>query len=506
MKEISKHQLDIVQNHSYPKWISGFSLRDILASAIMDPRFNEVVEDLDKIYVGSFPDRRSLQSDIITCATALNITQDDSKFLFNRPSFSECVSLHAVQRRLIIEPEQISIMCSKQLTVVFAPKNMCSIFIIKHNEVDLLMTVNVNKLDIMLQLFCCVRGIDLLPFPKILSGFKDPPINFNRVFRRIMKCIQPNNSVYDEQIVHLRLESEFYNLMWEGYGIKALSMLMTTLTSYLHDGILYNETLLAAISRRNLILETRISVISVTRAFVSRGIAVSRYQFHLLLTSHTDSIANHGFPTSSTVIDLKANTDLGTLSTLAQELPTELKDLIVESRINVHDTTCSCNTIHCNHDSHTYVCKSRQKILDDKVDILYPISSRIVHSSSNRLVRQTYVVYTTTLDGHIWFGEKNILGKGFLIGNQARSDFRILNRLHFQGNTFDLNSHKLKHIMITDDDHHPVFPQINRMHQFLDNVHFQPKHPFNDARVQCSHEQEFVPRMESNQKHYLFFD
>jgi len=270
--------------------------------------------------------------------------------------------------------------------------------------------------------------------------------------------------------------------------------------------MLYDETLLAATFHRNLILETPIKIVSVTQAFVSHGIANPRFQFHLILEFHDDPIANYGFPASSTSINFNDGTKLGQLLTFVQRLPVELKNEVIKPNIDVCDLICTCDTIYCSYTPHTRMCEKRQTILSDRVDILYPISFRTTHNSYQQPIRQVYAIYTTTLDGHAWFGNCDIPGRGFLIGNQAKSDLKILDRLHFQGNTLNLNDRTFKRLRITDDDNPTAFPKTEGTLHFSDNVYFRPDNLFSDIHTSCSHAQEFIPEMTNIERHYLLFD
>jgi hypothetical protein len=506
MTERTNNQFDVITNHDYPDWISGFRLRNVLTSALSDLSFNQVITGLDNASTGLTPTCRSLRRDTITCADKLGINQDNALSFYDLPSFDEYASLHMMTYKSFIERGQTTIICSKQLTAVFEPNDICSLFIMNDNEIDLLIASDINKLNIILQLICSIRGIGKLPFPKVIRGTKNPLISFHRIFRRIIKCIQPNNSIYDDQIVCLRMHSKFYDILWGQYGIKAVSLLMTMLTSHLHSGILYDERLLATVFRRNLTFEIPIRIISVNRAFVSRGVAVPRFQFHLVLDLHIDPVANFGFPASSASIDVDYTTELGSISNEVQQLPVELKREIIKPSINLCNDNCMCDTINCNFNPHNSICKSRRVILDDTVNIMFPISFRTVTAPFNQQLNQIYVVYTTTLDGCKWFGDDGILSRGLLTGNKRDPKFKILNRLHFQGHVLDLNALTYEWLTITEEEDKPIFPKSSEDYRFGKNIYYHSKFPFQKTHMTCSHESEFVPQMHNSKWHYLLFD
>lgn len=499
-------QLQTKESYLNNSIINGFPLRNILASAMIDEDFKQLIDGFDRVAKELHTNVKSLQSDLDDCAMTLKIDEDEKLQPGNCLPFSEYVSRDGVNNKLTAETHQTTIICSEHLTVAFEPHDSCWIFALTKQGVELISILTMNELNIIQQLICCIRGIRMIPFPKILTGSFNANVNFYRVFQRIVKCIRIDDLLYDTQLVHTRITSRSYIRLWNIYGVKMLSMMMTIITFHLFDGILYNEKALSVTYQTNAHLENVIQLISVKQAFVSKGNANLRYQFHLIfqfpiIKCTFEKLSNNAISPNTVPTN---NDDL--FSLLVKMLPIELRAEIASPHRNLHKHDCMCKSINCHRSIHEKECQQREEFLDDRIPLLFPISFRTVRGPDGVVSYQVYAVFTTTLDGGKFFGETDLLGDGLILEKHICAELKILNRLHFQGHTLDMNEPYFNSLQITDDDSPSFCPNCDNEKGCERNWFYNHTAPFIPAKVSCLHESEFIPKLDLVEKHYLLFD
>jgi len=200
-----------------------------------------------------------------------------------------------------------------------------------------------------------------------------------------------------------------------------------------------------------------------------------------------------------------ASTKRTTIRQLIGSLPVELRHKILNNERNEAHSKCYCSSICCKLTTHTNNCQSRDRIIDPKINLLFPISSRIRENRYGQKFTELYMVLTMLPQNAQRLDEFHY-GDFRSAVSADITKARVLNRVHFQGNILEMNSAVFNDLRILKTDVSFMNSKSNGLFREVRNDFYKPKSLFHDIQIECSHEKEFIPKLSNAKPHYLLFD
>lgn len=484
----------------------NFSLSDIIAVAIMDGQTRDLMIAFDHITDRLDSSENNLLESVLVLAEKLKLHDVDRSRDSSSLTLNDYVKMSLVNCELTLGDGRMNVICSRHLTITFEPLFNCSIYVDTNYGIELFRNINLNKLNIVLRLMCLSKGINAFRFPvKGAQNLNSRQLCFS-VFEKFMECIKDDCTIYNEQLVYMSSKSGFYLNRWGQYGVNVIAALMIIITDYLYDEMLYDRKLLSLTLQDKLLLISNIQFISARPTIEKHQNAGRRYQFHLVLKLPVAPIVANVNKQKNTKLSKKAKDSKPSLQDLIERLPTEIKRLCIGENNSFNGGICSCNTIRCLQHKHSSKCKQRTSLLNDRVNILFPISSRVIHNQEGREFREFYIVMTMTMQNSRSFVEYNAKDSFLAEKKYLASEVVIMDRIHFQGNVYNLNEPTLHSLDITDDRWNSEHWCSVNYSNSTKNDFFDRSNSFRDILSECSHHNEFIPEISNAKQHYLLFD
>jgi len=476
-----------------------------LAAARMTLRFNNLISNLD--YSTNYFKQRN--------DTCLGISSflDDCLFIYNDgnlinnpqlPTFDEFITKSISKHKLVYGTMATNVICSETLTIMFESADKCSIFVQMADEFESFTNISMNELNYVLRCICIskdTKSFNSWPSENAITHPNDRSLN---IFEKFLECIRREDDVYNEQVVRLTTRSVFHLVRWGRYGTYMMATLMMILSNHILHELSYDKKLLCLSLQPKLKIVNNIDLITIGKSFGSRFNSATRYHFHMIIQLPYVPMeqGNAAHLTSRRCI----NKEQEEFKNSIKALPIEIRHLIMDKGTPSLHTECSCHLIKCRQVTHTTQCMSRDYMIDDPISILFPISSRTKIKTTGEKLTELYSVVSISSR---YSQKPDQLLRQFNVSRLFTGSImrlRIMDRIHFQGNILNMNTAIFDDLRITKSE--SPFDNCHGIGCFTEvrNPYYHISNKFNDIQLECTHHNEFIPKLSNAKPHYLLFD
>lgn len=486
------------------------SLNDILISMLKNPKVSNLIECLSMTDIYTSHHNDGIWNYLSTYSNKMKSNTIEPTRNDGQREFNYYVEASTKFGDLSVHGTRLNIISQANVAIAFDHDDTCELFTKTYHGTISRFEFTLNELDIILRVICAIKGIQPPLIPIKYKTFSQPEVTEFRILLKIHECFFGANSIINRHVNQLTSTSAFYLICWGKYGSSMLTGMILVLTSNLYNNLFNNEKLVAVASMNNFQLVNKFQVISVKRAYDTINDDKKRYQLHLILRLPSTEL-KATTTTNSEVSNVSNTNDLKSLISRFETLPTELKEQITNDRVNFNLLKCSCSSLSCAQEIHNSKCSKRTSLINDTMNLLFPISQRNSLNSHGQRFCDVYVIYTTILNNgyEFFFCNGPPTQASYNLGStnlKDRSKLKVMNREHFQGKVLNMNEPVHSSLRIEDSDFTEFDASNCNNLSKIQNNYYDDTSSFKPIQLNCPHSEQFIPKMHGNGIHYLLFD